>query len=110
MEVEGPLYDEATDAGYRLLFGELPLQRVEAGSPGVAVPFVDHTDRREGGRNAGQRVQALGEAVVDVVSTDPKKDADRLMRGFLRAPTAGPPPRATCSVSSRSSRTAAPPA
>ena len=83
MEVEGPLYDEATDAGYRLLFGDLPLRRVEAGSPGVAVPFVDRTDRREGGRNAGQRVQALGEAVVDVVSTDPKKDADRLMRGFL---------------------------
>jgi len=83
MEVEGPLYDEATDAGYRLLFGDLPLRRVEAGAPGVAVPFVDRTDRREGGRNAGQRVQALGEAVVDVVSTDPKKDADRLMRGFL---------------------------
>jgi hypothetical protein len=83
MEVEGPLYDETTGAGYRLLFGDLPLRRVESGSPGIAVLLVDLTARREGGRNAGQRVQALGEAVVDVASPDPKKDADRLMRGFL---------------------------
>src|SRR4051794_33041495 len=83
MEVDGPLYDEATGAGYRLLFGDLPLRRVEAGSPGVAVPLVDRTDRREGGRNAGQRVQALDEATVDVVSADPEADADCLMRGFL---------------------------
>jgi hypothetical protein len=83
MEVEGPLYDEATDAGYRLMFGDLPLTRVETGAPGVAVPVVDRNDRREGGRNAGQRVQPLGEAVVDVVSNDPGSDANRLMRGFL---------------------------
>jgi hypothetical protein len=83
MEVEGPLYDDATDAGYRLLFGDLPLRRAEGGAPGVGVPWVDPTDRREGGRNAGQRVQALGEAAVEVVPTDPKQDADRLMRGFL---------------------------
>ena len=83
MEVDGPLHDEATHAGYRLLFGDLPLQRVQAGAAGVAVPSVDSKDRREGGRNSGQRVQALSETTVDVVSTDPKQDADRLMRGFL---------------------------
>jgi hypothetical protein len=83
MEVEGPLYDAATGAGYRLLFGDLPLERVDAGSPGVAVPVIDRHDRREGGRNAGQRVQALNEAIVDVISADPKNDADHLMRGFL---------------------------
>jgi hypothetical protein len=44
---------------------------------------VDPTDRREGGRNAGQRVQPLDETTVDVVSADPTADADRLMRGFL---------------------------
>jgi hypothetical protein len=83
MEVEGPLYDEATDAGYRLLFGDLPLHRVETGSPGVAVPAVDRTERREGGRNSGRRVQPLGEAIVDVAPNDPEADADRLLRGFL---------------------------
>ena len=37
MEVEGPLYDESTGAGYRLLFGDLPMRRVDAGQPGVAL-------------------------------------------------------------------------
>jgi hypothetical protein len=83
MEVEGPLYDRDTTAGYHLLFGNLPLRRVEAGAPGVAVPVVDQADRPEKGRNNGQRVRPLSEAVVDVVSADPKKDAGPLMRGFL---------------------------
>jgi hypothetical protein len=84
MEVEGPLYDEATTAGYRLLFGDLPLKKTKPGTAGgVTVPVVDHADRREGGRNAGQRVQALDETTVEVVSADPKKDAARLMRAFL---------------------------
>jgi hypothetical protein len=83
MEVEGPLYDQSTTAGYRLLFGDLPLREIKNGPAGVTVPSVDQTDRREGGRNAGQRVQPLNEATVEVVSLDPKKDADRLMRTFL---------------------------
>ncbi len=84
MEVDGPLYDNATTAGYRLLFGDLPLKRMNHGAAGgVTVPLVDHADRREGGRNAGQRVQAIDETTVEVVSTDPKGDAERLMRAFL---------------------------
>jgi hypothetical protein len=47
MEVEGPLADEAPDAGYRLLFADLPLESGE------------------------------------VVSTDPRADAERLLRGFM---------------------------
>ena len=39
MEVEGPLYDESTGAGYRVLFGDLPLKRLEAGQNGVMVEF-----------------------------------------------------------------------
>ena len=35
MEVDGPLADESTGAGYRLLFGDLPMKRVDAGQPGV---------------------------------------------------------------------------
>jgi uncharacterized protein DUF1592/uncharacterized protein DUF1588/uncharacterized protein DUF1585/uncharacterized protein DUF1587/uncharacterized protein DUF1595 len=49
MEVEGPLYDESTNAGYRLLFGDLPIK-----------------------------------SNLEVVSTEPEKDAERLMRAFLR--------------------------
>ena len=49
MEVEGPLRDDATNAGYKLLFGNLPMK-----------------------------------PNLEVVSTAPDKDAERLMRGFLR--------------------------
>jgi Protein of unknown function (DUF1592)/Protein of unknown function (DUF1588)/Protein of unknown function (DUF1585)/Protein of unknown function (DUF1587)/Protein of unknown function (DUF1595)/Planctomycete cytochrome C len=49
MEVEGPLYDDSSTAGYKLLFGDLPLN----------------------GKS-------------EVISTDPEKDEERLMRGFLR--------------------------
>jgi mono/diheme cytochrome c family protein len=34
LEVEGPLPDESATAGYRLLFGDLPMRRVESGQPG----------------------------------------------------------------------------
>ena len=40
MEVEGPLYDESTGAGYRLLFGDLPLKKLEAGEAGVELEVV----------------------------------------------------------------------
>jgi hypothetical protein len=70
MEVEGPLYDDATTAGYRLLFGNLPLKRVEKGTPGVALPVTLKDGK-------------TGEATVDVVSADPHADAERLLRGFL---------------------------
>ncbi len=83
MEIEGPLYDAETAAGYRLLFGDLPIRRLKAGTPGVTVPVVDRVDRREGGRNAGQRVQELAEAAVEVVSTDPRRDAARLIPAFV---------------------------
>lgn len=84
MEVEGPLHDEATSAGYRLLFGELPLRRAASGSAGLAIPYVPRIDRREKtGRNAGQRIEPVEEVVVEVVPTDPERDAERLLRGFL---------------------------
>lgn len=83
MEIEGPLQDDSTLAGYRLLFGDLPLHRVAPGEPGVAVPVVNRASRAETGRNAGQRVDPLGEAHVDVVSADPAHDAHRLLAAFV---------------------------
>jgi hypothetical protein len=83
MEVEGPLKDDSTTAGYRLLFGDLPLKKVAPDALGLTVPVVAHGDRREGGRNAGQRVEALAQIRVDVVSAHPHDDAERLLRTFL---------------------------
>jgi hypothetical protein len=83
MEVEGPLYDESTTAGYRLLFGDLPLKKVENGAPGVAIPFVPPGDRRESGRGGGQRVEPLEEVVVDIIAANPRRDAERLLRRFV---------------------------
>ena len=86
MEVEGPLYDESTSAGYRLLFGDLPLHRVDAGPGGIAIPVADRAESRDDGK----RAPATDEVTVDVVTKDPGKDADRLMRAFLQRAYRGP--------------------
>lgn len=93
MEVEGPLYDETTTAGYRLFFGDLPLRKSKAGThSGTAIPTVSPGDRRDAGRNAGQRIVPLEETYVEVVSSQPHDDAQRLLQAFLarayRRPTA----------------------
>lgn len=41
MEIEGPLYDDNSSAGYQLLFGDLPMKRVEGDGPGVAIDSVE---------------------------------------------------------------------
>jgi hypothetical protein len=84
MEVEGPLYDEHSTAGYRLLFGDLPLTKVKNGAPGVALAVVDRQENYEEGRNAGRRVPALREVTVEVSSQNPSQDAARLMRAFVQ--------------------------
>lgn len=70
MEVEGPLYDQASTAGYRLLFGDLPLQEAKKGRRGVVIP--------------AQSDAKSSEATVEVVSQNPRQDAERLMRAFLK--------------------------
>ncbi|MEO7413515.1 MAG: DUF1592 domain-containing protein [Opitutaceae bacterium] len=84
MEVEGPLYDEASGAGYRLLFGDLPVRK-SANGKGLLVPVLAQTREggARGGGGGGNRAEPLEEVAVEVVSTDPKQDADRLMRAFL---------------------------
>ena len=56
LEIEGPLYDDATAAGYRLMFGDLPLMKFANGGKDLAV-----------------------------TSAQPKADAERLLRGFVKA-------------------------
>jgi hypothetical protein len=80
MEVEGPLYDESSDAGYRLLFGHLPLRRVGAGEPGVLVEIA--AERGPPDRN-GRQPTHFKEVRVDVAPENARQDAERLLRNFM---------------------------
>ncbi len=81
MEVEGPLDDPATTAGYRLLFGDLPMQRVEASQPGVAIEAAGPAGR--GGRG-GRAGPASREVRVEVVPKNVAADSERLLRAFVQ--------------------------
>ncbi len=71
MEVEGPLYDAASDAGYRLMFGDLPIKKD---------PAAPAEGRGRGGRGRGGNRPP---AEVEVVSANPEQDAERLLRPFM---------------------------
>ncbi len=91
MEIEGPLYDASSTAGYRLLFDNLPLRKVaNAGAGGVFITTIPDGDGRDTGRNAGQRVVPPVETAVEVVSQNPRADAERLLGRFLQATYRGP--------------------
>jgi hypothetical protein len=82
MEVEGPVYDESTTAGYRMLFGDLPLRKNASGE--VTIPILSSS--KEGGpQGAGGygRVLRTEDCNVEVVSAQPEQDAERLLRGFI---------------------------
>jgi hypothetical protein len=111
MEVEGPLYDDSTLAGYRLLFGDLPLHRVAPGEPGVAVPVVAALPAARPAATPASASTRSARRMVDVVSADPAHDArSPAARPSSPAPTAGRWRRAKWIASSHSSRSAAPPA
>jgi len=97
MEVEGPLYDESTGSGYRLLFGNLPMKRLEAGKKGVMLEVGAGAPQLRGGAGtngpAGARSGRPGgrgfaprkrEVAVEVVSENPSQDAERLLRSFMK--------------------------
>ncbi|MSU64895.1 MAG: DUF1592 domain-containing protein [Opitutus sp.] len=84
MEVEGPLYDENTTAGYQLLFGDLPLKKVDGEEPGVLVDNVAmRAGRSRGNRGAGM-VSTIAQTKVEVASESPAADAERLLRSFMQ--------------------------
>ncbi|HUS33752.1 MAG TPA: DUF1592 domain-containing protein [Verrucomicrobiae bacterium] len=93
MEVEGPLYDETSGSGYRTLFGDLPLKRlddgkkemmVEVGAP-VAQGGTGPGPRGGRGGGFGGRFGARTRQVaVEVVSENPSQDAERLLRAFMK--------------------------
>lgn len=86
LEVEGPLYDPSSGAGYRLLFGDLPMRRLDAAAPGgvtlqlVAPPEPPSNDAASFRNRFGPRTQDVR---VEVVTARPREDAARLLRQFM---------------------------
>ena len=82
LEVDGPLYDESTGAGYRLLFGDLPLRRLEPGARGVMLETVPPPPSPDAPRRPGPPSFRLAEVPVEVDSPEPARDGERLVRRF----------------------------
>ena len=85
LEVEGPLADQNDAAGYRLMFGDLPMRRLEKGATGgvtlqIVAPPPSPGEGGGGRGRFGARTQDVG---VEVVSEHSREDAGRLIRGFL---------------------------
>jgi hypothetical protein len=110
MEVEGPLTDRQYDAGYQLLFDDLPMKKVDEGMPGVVLQSIPQETAfnrgrfngprgpRWGGPNGGRRNadgpprgRGIGRrgfsssepVIVDVATEKPRQDAERLLTNFM---------------------------
>jgi mono/diheme cytochrome c family protein len=83
MEVEGPLAEDDAGAGYRLLFGALPMRRVETG--GVQLDVVAPKPPARNGRGGGGFALnvPMTHVRVDVLSSAPEHDAERLLAAFV---------------------------
>jgi hypothetical protein len=79
MEVEGPLYDASSRAGYQLLFGDRPMKKMSAGEPGVSIDIVNPA----GGRGGRGGPPAILTSVVDIESAAPREEGEQLLRAFL---------------------------
>jgi hypothetical protein len=97
LEVTGPLKDLRSDSGYKLLFGDLPMRRlavdekggvpIEIVAPNKIPPIGGPTGAAAfgpGGIAAFLR-SPISNVMVDVVSSTPQRDAERLLRGFMQA-------------------------
>src|SRR5581483_6246552 len=82
MEVEGPLYDESNTAGYRTLFGDLPLQKNPSSEITLQV-LSSNKDRVSQGAGGYGRVRLVEDCHAEVVTNQPEQDAERLIRSFI---------------------------
>jgi len=85
-EVEGPLSDPEADAGYRLMFGDLPMHRLAQGESGgvtLQLPVPANAQGNGGaGGGRGRGARAL-DVAVEVATEHPREDAERLLRSFM---------------------------
>jgi hypothetical protein len=100
MEAEGPIYEETQGAGYRLLFGKLPMKRLAESGAGVPLevvspPLAPPQQAGEGGPASpgsrrgprggrGGNFGGMREVRVEVVTENPQQDAEKLLRSFVR--------------------------
>lgn len=89
IEIEGPLPEPTQGTGYRYLFGDLPLRRLENGDVrGVTLQVVPGRQAQTGGApGRGARMQ---DVAVEVVSQNPREDAQGLLRAFMGRAYRGP--------------------
>ena len=86
LEVEGPLYDKTAGAGYRTIFGDLPLRRLApAETGGVTIQTVAPPAAvgQGGGGGRGRFGPRMQDVAVEVVTEHPREDAARLLRSFM---------------------------
>ncbi len=95
LEVTGPLEDAHAGSGYQLLFGDLPMRRLGAAEKGgVPLEVVAPYSRPPVGGPTGTAAFGVGgpgaflrspisNVTVEVLSRNPQKDAERLLRGFI---------------------------
>jgi Protein of unknown function (DUF1592)/Protein of unknown function (DUF1588)/Protein of unknown function (DUF1585)/Protein of unknown function (DUF1587)/Protein of unknown function (DUF1595)/Planctomycete cytochrome C len=85
MEVEGPLLDETSTAGYRILFGDLPLKKSDRPEAEIAVQtLMPSRNRGPDGAGGYGRVVRTQDVPVEVVSANTERDTERLLRAFMR--------------------------
>ncbi len=96
MEVDGPLDDDSITSGYHLLFDNLPLERLaEDSKQGLVlrIPAPPSVGREPPTPNSGRGPPGMPrrgfggprmiDARVEVVTENPRADAERLLKAFL---------------------------
>lgn len=84
MEVEGPLPDASANAGYRLMFDDLPMKVVEPGQRGVAIEVAAPGDSTNDGGPRRIFAPRTEKITVEVETAIPRQDAERLIARFMR--------------------------
>jgi hypothetical protein len=85
VEVEGPFFDDPVGgAGYRLLFDQLRLVPSEQARVAVPLEVGPAPAAGRGGPGSFGRGPTVREALYEVESAEPRKDAERLLRSFLK--------------------------
>jgi mono/diheme cytochrome c family protein len=94
LEVTGPLPDKNANEGYALLFGELPMRKLGAGEkggvpietvvPNVIPPVGGAPPGGPPGGPGGVGRSPFSNVTVEVVSSAPQLDAERLLRAFVQ--------------------------
>lgn len=85
IEVEGPLPEASARSGYELLFGSLPMRKLGGDAAGGVTVQTPAPPPAEGAGGPPFRFRPRTQDVrVEVESKNPRADAERLLRGFLK--------------------------